>query len=263
MPKFYVISDVHSYYDEMRKALDEAGFEPNDKNSWLISCGDALDRGPKTQEVIDYLMGLDRCVLIKGNHDQLIMDCVKRGWAQEHDYHNGTHRSIIDLAPNAKTFREACFIAYEKIRPFMDSMVNYFETKNFVFCHSWIPVNCEDNLPHYYRRNRNFFKKEDWRFAHQSEWDRSMWMNPLEMAVSGFGIEKCIVAGHWHCSAGWAMEAGIPEFGCGACFEPYYYEDKLVMIDAMTAHSKKVNVLVLNDEFLEEGDDTHDSSAAS
>ena len=96
MPKFYVISDVHSYYDEMRKALDEAGFDPNDENSWLISCGDALDRGPKTQEVIDYLMGLPRCILIKGNHDQLIMDCLNRRYAQDHDHHNGTFRSIVD-----------------------------------------------------------------------------------------------------------------------------------------------------------------------
>lgn len=251
MPKFFVVSDVHSYFDEMKRALDEAGFDPNDENSWLISCGDALDRGPKSQEVIDYLMGLDRCVLIAGNHDQLIMNCIRRGYAQEHDYHNGTHRSIIDLAPKAKTFNEACFVAYEKLKPFVDSMVNYFETKNFVFCHSFIPVNCDDNFPHYYRCNRKFSKKEDWRTAHQSEWDRSMWMNPLEMAMKGLGIEKPIVAGHWHCSTGWAMQNGISEFGEDAIFEPFYYEDKLIMIDACCAHSHKINCLVIEDEFLE------------
>lgn len=252
MPKFFVVSDVHSYFDEMKKALDEAGFDKNNENHWLISCGDALDRGPKTNEVVDYFMGLSRCILISGNHDQLIMDCINRGYAQEHDYHNGTHRSIIDLAPNAKTFKEACFVAYEKVKPFMDSMVNYFETEHFVFCHSWIPVNCDDNLPHYYRRNRKFSKKEDWRIAHQDEWDRAMWTNPLEMAMKGLGIEKPIISGHWHCSAGWAAQNGISEFKDDAIFDPFYYEDKLIMIDACTAHSGKVNVLVIEDEFLEE-----------
>ena len=27
MPKFFVVSDVHGFYDEMKNALDEAGFE--------------------------------------------------------------------------------------------------------------------------------------------------------------------------------------------------------------------------------------------
>lgn len=251
MAKLFVVSDVHSFYDEMKMALDNAGFDPNNETHWLISCGDALDRGPKTQEVIDYLMGLDRCVIIKGNHDLLIIDCLQRGYVRGHDYSNGTYRSIEDLSPNAKTFPEACAVAYEKVKPFVDKMVNYFETKNFVFCHSWIPVNCDDSLPHYYRSNRKFSKNEDWRFAHQSEWDRSMWMNPLDMAINGFGIEKPICSGHWHCSAGWAIANGISEFGKDAIFEPFYYKNNLIMIDACTAYTGKVNVLVLEDEFLE------------
>ena len=251
MPKFFVISDVHSYYDEMKNALNEAGFDPNNESHWLVSCGDALDRGPKTQEVIDYLMSLDRCVLIKGNHDQLIMDLLERKFPYGADHNNGTFRSVIDLAPKAENFYDACMIAYEKVKPFVDKMVNYLETKRFVFCHSWIPVSCDDDLPHYYRRNRRFSKKEDWRAAHQSEWDRSMWINPLEMAMSGFGIEKCIVVGHWHCSAGWSMQIGTSEFGNDAIFDPFNYEDELIMIDACCAHSGKINCLVIEDDFID------------
>jgi serine/threonine protein phosphatase 1 len=250
MAKLFVVSDIHSFYDEMKEALDNAGFDPKNEEHWLLSLGDALDRGPKTQETIDYLMGLDRCILIKGNHDQLIMDLLDRKFPYDVDHHNGTFRSVIDLAPNAKNFYDACMVAYDKVKPFVDRMVNYVETDRFVFCHSWIPVNCDDDLPYYYRRNRKFSKKEDWRTAHQSEWDRSMWMNPLEMAMSGFGIEKCIVAGHWHCSAGWAIQLGVSEFGDDAIFDPFNYEDEIVMIDACTAHSHKVNCLVLEDNFI-------------
>ncbi len=264
MPKFYVISDVHSYYDEMRKALDEAGFDPNDENSWLISLGDEMDRGPEPEKVINYLMNLPRAIFVKGNHTTLMEQLISRGYPCQHDWHNGTMQSVMSLAPNAKTQLEAFAVAYEKIKPFFDKVVNYLELKNHIFVHSFIPLKNLDSLPKYYTRNRKFEFDPDWRHAHASEWEEARWGNPLELAMKGLNqTGKIIVSGHWHCSAGWAMEAGIPEFGYGACFEPYYYEDKLVMIDAMTAHSKKVNVLVLNDEFLEEGDDTHDDSAAS
>ena len=56
MPKLFVISDVHSYFDEMLSALNEAGFDPNNEQHWLISCGDHWDRGLKPVEVMNYLM---------------------------------------------------------------------------------------------------------------------------------------------------------------------------------------------------------------
>lgn len=251
MPKFYIISDVHGFYKEMREALDEAGFDPNDENSWLISLGDEIDRGPEPEGVINYIMNLPRAIWVKGNHQTLMEDLITRGYPRSHDWHNGTMQSVLSLAPNAKIQSEAFAVAYEKTKPFFDKAVNYFETEHYVFCHSWIPVKCEDEFPYYYRHNRKFSKNEDWRVAHQSEWAQSMWLNPLEMAMSGLGIEKTIISGHWHCSAGWAIEKDLSEFGNGACFEPYYYEDKLIMLDAMTVCSHKVNCLVIEDDFID------------
>ena len=37
MPKFFVFSDVHGFYDEFVKALDEAGYDKNNPEHWLIS----------------------------------------------------------------------------------------------------------------------------------------------------------------------------------------------------------------------------------
>lgn len=252
MPKFYVISDVHSYFDEMKKALDEAGFDPENEEHWLISCGDALDRGPKTQEVIDYLMGLDRCVLIAGNHDQLIMNCIQRGYAQEHDYHNGTARSIIDLAPKAKTFKEACFVAYEKTKPFVDSMVNYFETKNYIFVHAFVPLKNLDGLPMYCTKNRKFAIDPDWRYAHASAWEEACWGNPYELAEKGFLPDKTLVFGHFHTSWPRHKYEGKPETGAGADFS-IYYGDGYIALDGCCYYSGKMNVLVLEDEFMAEG----------
>ena len=46
MPKFFVVSDVHGFYDELLNALDDAGFDSENTDHYLISCGDNFDRGP-------------------------------------------------------------------------------------------------------------------------------------------------------------------------------------------------------------------------
>ena len=250
MVKFYVISDVHGYYDEMIEALDKAGFDPNNESHWLISCGDTLDRGRKPRQVMNYLMRLPRKILVKGNHEDLIMDCIAREYAQGYDWHNGTAQTIIDLAPSAKIFEEACMAIYPKMSKFVDSMVNYFETKHYIFVHAWVPLNCDDTLPPYYTHNRKYTKMENWREAHAMQWEDSRWGNPFELAKQGLLPEKVLVFGHWHCSTGWAKLEGRSEFDNDAKFDPFY-GDGFIALDACCAHSGKVNCVVIEDEFLE------------
>ena len=253
MPKLFCVSDVHGFYDELIDALDKAGFDKHNSDHWLISCGDHFDRGPQPVEVMRYLISLPRKVLVKGNHESLLRDLCDRGYPGSHDFSNGTYDTVCEFgnAGIGNSFDECCFVAYSRTKNFIDDMVPYFETKNYVFTHGFIPVNCNDGLPMYHRRNRKFSKKEDWRESHASEWEQAMWLNGMEMVHNGFGIEKCVVVGHWHASWGRAQFEGKPEFGDGADFSPYYYEDKLIAIDGCVAHTGKVNVLVIEDEFLE------------
>lgn len=253
MPKFFCVSDVHGFYNELILALKKSGFDENNENHWLIVCGDVFDRGTQPIQVMRYLKNLPRKVLIKGNHEQLFNEAVERCYPESYDYSNGTFDTILQLgcADKYTSFDECCIKAESRVKLFFNSMVNYFETQNYVFCHSWIPVEWEDHLPAWYRKNRKYSKKEDWRYAHQSEWDGAMWVNPLDMAMNEMTIDKCIVSGHWHCSYGWGIQnKTFDDFGENAIFEPYNYKDKLIMIDACTAHTHKVNVLVIEDEFL-------------
>lgn len=59
---------------------------------------------------------------------------------------------------------------------------------------------------------------------------------------------KIIVCGYWHCSALWHEQ--YPEhyeaFGEMSNFKPFI-TDKMIALDACTAYSKKVNVVVLDD----------------
>lgn len=252
MAKLFCISDVHGFYDEMRKALDEAGFDPNDEDMWLVSLGDVFDRGPGNKKVLDYLMSLPRKILIRGNHLDLLEDCIRRGYPQLHDCHNKTFDTILELGNGSldDDFYKCCLVTENVIKPYIDCCVNYFETKSFVFTHGWLPVICDDGLPMHYTKNRLFSKNDDWRNATEEEWSQARWLNGIKMAHDGFGIEKPVIVGHWHCSWGRAQYEGKSEFDDDADFSPYYYEDKLIAIDACTAHTGKVNVLVVEDSFL-------------
>ena len=97
MPKFFVTSDIHSYYTELTTALKDAGFDENNEEHWLVVCGDCFDRGPDSAKVWRYLKNLPRKILVKGNHEQLILDCCERVYPGAHDISNGTAQTIFHL----------------------------------------------------------------------------------------------------------------------------------------------------------------------
>lgn len=254
--KFFVVSDVHSYYDEMISALEKAGFDKYNPEHWLISCGDSFDRGTQSLEVFNFLDSLKRKILVKGNHDDMLIDLCERGWANMFDSHNGTFGTVNQLSYKFKgvyakrnTFAENCKIAYEKFKPMYDNMVDYFETKNYIFVHSWIPL-----ATRIYETgkltNAVDYSVDDWRNATLEEWKEARWGNPFELAEEGYLPDKTIVFGHWHTSWPRAAWEGKEELGREADFS-IYMGNGYIGIDAMTSHSGIVNVLVVEDEFME------------
>lgn len=251
MPKFFVMSDIHGFYDEMITALDEAGFDKNNEDHWIITCGDHFDRGEQPLQVLEFLQSLPRKILVKGNHETLLLELLQRGFPYVYDWQNGTSLTVMNMAPDTGSFGEACTVVYAKVKDFIDGMVNYFETDKYIFVHSWIPLKCNDDLPMHYMRNRKYEFNPNWREAHHSDWENARWGNPYTFIEKGWLPEKTIVFGHWHCSTGWAKAEGRSEFGKDAKFDPFY-GDGFISIDACTAHSGKCNVIVIEDEFLKE-----------
>lgn len=242
MPKFFVISDIHSAYTPMIKALNEAGFDENNSEHKIILCGDLFDRKDESMDVYNWAMNMisnDKLIYVKGNHETLVMDCIGRGYYKRHDHSNGTFKTIADLAPYALTFPEACDEAYAKLKPLLDNCVDYFETKNYIFVHSFIPI------------KKGYEYYTDWRNANEKEWEDARWGNPYEQAEYGLLPEKTLVFGHWHTSWPRHNYENKPEWGNGADFD-IYYGNGYIAIDGCVAYTDKVNVLVLEDEFLEE-----------
>lgn len=242
MPKFFVTSDIHSFMNPLKRALDEKGFDPTNKDHWLVVCGDCYDRGDDSELVLNYLMSLERKILIRGNHDLLLRDLCERGFPHRHDFHNGTTMTVYDLgdARAGNDFEKCCEVTQNKLREYNNLLVNYFETQHYIFVHSWIPIIFQNGGLYKYDKN--------WRNATNDQWELAMWGNPFELAEQGLNqTGKTIIFGHWHASAGWARAEGRSEFGEDAKFEPYY-GDGYIAIDGMTALSHKVNMLVIEDE---------------
>ena len=231
MQRLVVCSDIHGFYDKLMDALDKVNFNP--ETDLFISCGDAMDRGKQPREVIEFLNGLPNKVLVKGNHEQLMQDAIQRRCFLMHDFHNGTANTAYDFCTkeNAGLMSHAQILGELRDDPeyqkYMSLLVNYFETERYIFVHSWIPGG------------------KDWRYAPQSKWNKAFWGNPFDIAsVIGNKTGKVLVHGHWTNSYYWAKEEGRAKYDI--C-----HHSGCIGLDATTVLSHKVNVLVLEDSFIE------------
>lgn len=259
--KYYVVADVHGFYTELITALIEKGFFEDKEPHKLIVCGDLFDRGNeavKLQEFIVDLIDRGEVILIRGNHEDLMLKFVNDyiRWTVEPvvytaHWSNGTVGTVMQLTgmdlneieTTAKTMKMRMENTpfFKKILP---SMVNYFETEHYIFVHGWIACNASG----YGGTASSFSYNPEWRKSDYIDWDFARWYNGMEAARQGV-IEpnKTIVCGHWNCSYGHAkIEGKGKERGANADYSPYYGKG-IIALDACTILSKKVNCIVIED----------------
>ncbi len=257
--KYYVVADVHGYYSLLRNTLKEKGFFDDKEPHKLVICGDVLDRGEEPKEMQRFLKQLiktDEVILIRGNHEDLILelaeDLYKGNVISLFGAHrsNGTRGSLLGLANSnlieashepklvAKKFYKTGF--YKEIIP---KMVNYYETKNYIFVHGWIP--CLEIVEN---GEYKYVYKSDWRDSDSKSWDEARWINGMYAASLGvIEPKKTIICGHWHTSYGHSvLEGNCSEFGNDADYSPYYAKG-VIGLDACTAYSGQMNCIVIDD----------------
>jgi serine/threonine protein phosphatase 1 len=253
--RIFACSDIHSYFTPFKKALDAAGFEPNNTNHLLVCCGDIFDRGGESWEVFNFLNNLTNVVLIRGNHEDLLEEMLKRGYGEKHDISNGTVWTTCQLADGigakTKSTYEVCKVVEELVKPFFDKFVNYYETATYIFTHSWIPCKVhyhgiEETRP-WYLNDKTYEYLPNWRGAGEAEWEEARWGNPFKLAEAGLNqTDKTLVHGHWG-----TYEARPRNYEGDDLFKPFYGHG-CIGLDATTAISGEVNVLVLEDWLLNE-----------
>lgn len=253
MKKYFVLSDIHSFYNEMIEALDSKGFDISNNDHCVVICGDLFDRGPDAIKVFKFvkkLNDIDRLIYIRGNHEDLLFDCVTeivqgRGISAHH-YHNHTVDTICQFTGINKYDLE--FNRYDKdafdkklgklIKFIHLCAVDYAEIGDYICVHGWVPV---------YQGLDNF------RDATDDDWRRARWNNGMAMwrNLNCRIPHKTIVCGHYHASWGHShLHQDRKEFpqknriNWKKSFEPFI-DEGIIALDACTAYSGFCNCLII------------------
>lgn len=236
--KYFVVSDIHSFYDELLDALDEAGFDKDDENHILVVLGDLFDRGPKPYEVYLYLsqaVDQKRLVLVRGNHEKLLLELLDKDYPDGHDFSNRTADTVRKFAhladPEAsamwycdegldylnvswelgfKIFQaDAAKVKRLPIYSWLKSKKwkNYVEIGPYILTHAFIPSEVV-------KRGASPGYDKNWRRARQARWDEAAWSDPVYLYLQGrFEPEerngRTLVVGHWHTSDFFERLSGV------------------------------------------------------
>lgn len=252
--KYFIVSDVHGFYTYMKEALDKAGYDPKNEDHFFISCGDLFDRGSQANECLDYVTSLpqERRIFVEGNHEDMLIDLItqERG-PQSCDLHNGTLDTIVQLS-HSESIHDFIFhmdetfhvlSKNEKLCTYLSELKNYYEIKDYVFVHGWIPTD-EYCLNLY----------SNWRDAKEIDWDTARWSNGFaEWEKGNYEEKKAIVCGHWYTAYAHAKyhHVGVDfqdaHGDYSNCCLDIFQDKGIIGIDACTALSHKVNVLVIEE----------------
>lgn len=236
MKKIFVVSDVHGHSTLLKEALFRAGFDKENTDHLLVCCGDYFDRGNENAEVLKFFEQLKYKVLLRGNHEDLLLKLLQTGKLQPHHYINGTMSTLqnffgkyfIDPVEDAIDFSGKTRVV-DRLCDFIEETVDYFETERYVFVHGWLPDKVTISA--------------ECRMQRSADWEKARWMKWTEHYKGESPLtDKIVICGH------------VPTFCAGSLVEDsqgsIFYGRGLIAIDAGTFDTKRINVLVLEDELL-------------
>lgn len=227
MTRYFFVSDIHSYYSQLIAALEAVGFEPMNEKHVLVVLGDVFDRGRQSWRTYQFLKHLPNKILVRGNHEDLLIDMVKRGFVhQACDIKNGTADTCLQLATEdvlttyvMDNFRETATMftdprVIEVCQWINEEFVDFIEFSDLIGVHAGIPLHKDDYVG----------------------WPKVRWCDPYIDRDVG----KWRITGHWFAAHHWKRD-GIP------WMQDQTYISKsrrLIGIDSCVMLSGRINVFV-------------------
>lgn len=149
---YYTFSDVHGQLDAFEKAISNWN-----KEDILIFLGDAINRGPKSMNVLQRLKELhetypDKVICLLGNHDKEFLNWLAvPDLADEHywEYLNSTLHNILDEHPHLETcglveINKFINKEYNDVIDFLKTWRYFYETPSLIFIHAGYNFNFVD-----------------------------------------------------------------------------------------------------------------------
>lgn len=165
-PRILVIGDIHGGLKALEQVLDRALVTTNDI---LIFLGDYVDGWSQSPQVLDYLIALNskqKCVFMRGNHDELLLEWLSESKDNMMWYKHGGEATVL-------AYKNVSVDAKKLHIHFLQSLHNYYiDDKNRLFVHA--------GFTNMGGANHEYFPK-------MLYWDRTLWETAL---VTEDNLEK-------------------------------------------------------------------------
>lgn len=187
MSKIYAMSDIHGFYDLFIENLEKVDLR--DESNKLILCGDYIDYGPASCQVLYKIKDLmeahpDQVIVLKGNHETMFLDFVL---ADDNDIWNvewldvnkdfitldsfisqecknkakgvkrdkGHYANLFELA---KIVKADIMHHHKKLIAWLDELPLHYETDRQIFVHAGINEEAGELWP-YKTEDKDFLMK--------------------------------------------------------------------------------------------------------
>jgi serine/threonine protein phosphatase 1 len=139
MVKLAFVGDIHGDSERLRRAINTMGSQIE----LVVFLGDYVNRGPHSRGVLDLLVEYrrslsSRLILLRGNHDQALLDLLRTGDARNFIALGGlsTIRSYIDPKnPPLKVLTEFIRVFPQPHRELLEATALYYETDALLASH--------------------------------------------------------------------------------------------------------------------------------
>lgn len=125
----YVISDIHGESSTFFKMLEKINFSTKDE---LYIIGDIMDRGEDALSIIEYIRKQNNIYYIKGNHEEMFMDFVRRNdpfpWIN-----NGGLNTYNQIAKNGVRYMNELY-------DYINTLPFYMVVDKYILVHAGLEV---------------------------------------------------------------------------------------------------------------------------
>lgn len=260
---YYIFSDVHGEYDALQRALKKSGYNPKDKNSYLVSLGDAFDRGVQSFEVLKWMVEnihAHKLLTVCGNHELRFQELMENP-TQYHRESDGLCNGVI------QTMMSFCHMDKVNVPLVKESAAKIALDMSYslsFFCDlvHLMPSNISMMLAEYFYnlewgfQNKDYILVHGW-FAHKGGLyitpETSVWANTPEcIKAKDYPADgRKLIIGHFATETlKEAYEANIMRSSLHTCEDfislcETFECDKFIALDGSTNASGKVNIYVL------------------